>query len=66
LQSLVCAKIVERLIEDNSEANRVVIVRLDSFYNQLNEEDLGKARAGNYNFDHPSNFFLLLFFFRFF
>lgn len=50
----VCHKIIELL--DQSSPNcrqRVVMISQDSFYKNLDEDEIARADLGEYNFDHP-------------
>ena len=35
---------------------RVITISMDSFYRELSQEEQIKARKGQYNFDHPSEY----------
>ena len=55
-KSTVCGRIVERLSK-NSVNKRVVTISQDSFYrNLVTQEELEKAKHGDFNFDHPDAF----------
>ncbi|KAI9324664.1 uridine kinase family-domain-containing protein [Zopfochytrium polystomum] len=47
----VCSMIVDKL--KSTEARKVAIVKLESFYRELTPEDRVRVDAGTYNFDHP-------------
>jgi len=50
----VCKKIISELNELNGESTTsVVCISQDSFYRDLNNEDLALAHKSEYNFDHP-------------
>lgn len=51
---------MEQLGQDGVESNqrRVAIISQDSFYRELCEEEAEDAKVGNFDFDHPGNFFL--------
>ncbi|KAE9550607.1 hypothetical protein FO519_006178 [Halicephalobus sp. NKZ332] len=49
----VCNKIIETL---GDTRKRVVIISQDSFYRNLEPEELKLATSGDYNFDHPQAF----------
>ncbi len=34
---------------------QIISLSQDSFYRELNEEDLKLAKKGHFNFDHPGN-----------
>ncbi|TPX65485.1 uridine kinase [Spizellomyces sp. 'palustris'] len=51
----VCQMIMERLLEkDKSVGVKVVIIRMEDFYRELNREEMELAKSGDYNFDHPN------------
>uniref|UniRef100_A0A915E146 uridine/cytidine kinase n=1 Tax=Ditylenchus dipsaci TaxID=166011 RepID=A0A915E146_9BILA len=57
----VCGQIVKALNNDRMAASdgvqsRVVSISQDSFYRNLRDQDLEKARRGDFNFDHPDAF----------
>ena len=55
MQSEVCKKILQDLGQTNvkSEKRQVIILGQESFYRDMNEDEIAQADAGNYNFDHP-------------
>lgn len=50
-KSTVCQKIMAKLGQDCQR--RVALIKQDSFYRILNQDELALARNGNFNFDHP-------------
>ena len=44
----------------DQEQKQVEIISLESFYRQLSEEEHKDAARGQYNFDHPGIFIMLL------
>lgn len=61
-QSTVCKKIMEKLGQDSVDQHQrqVVCISQDSFYRELNEEDKNRAFKGQFNFDHPGDYFIYL------
>ncbi|XP_031550828.1 uridine-cytidine kinase 2-B-like [Actinia tenebrosa] len=56
-KSSVCSKIMEQLGQDDIDCKtRVAIIGQESFYRELNEEELRDAGKGEFNFDHPDAF----------
>lgn len=56
-KSSVCKKIIEELEVLNSKHKKqVLIISLDSFYKNLNSDELIKAERGDHNLDHPESF----------
>ncbi|XP_020906647.1 uridine-cytidine kinase 2 [Exaiptasia diaphana] len=57
-KSSVCARIMEQLGQEDvdSKQRRVAIISQESFYRELNEEELEEAHRGEFNFDHPDAF----------
>jgi len=54
-QSSVCSKIMEQLGQEDIDCKqrRVAIISQESFYRELNEDELEEAHKGEFNFDHP-------------
>lgn len=56
-KSSVCKKIIEELEKlNNQHKKHVLVISLDSFYKNLNNEELFKAERGDHNLDHPESF----------
>ncbi len=57
VQSTVCQRIMEAVQgQPEVETHRQIIsLSQDSFYRELDEEDLKLAKKGHFNFDHPGN-----------
>lgn len=53
-KTTVCQNIIDHLGDTNK---RVVIISQDSFYRNLSDDELTLAKAGDFNFDHPSLFY---------
>ncbi len=56
-QSTVCERIIEAVGQQHNETEQRQIIALsqDSFYRELGEEELKRAKNGTFNFDHPGN-----------
>lgn len=56
----VCLKIMDMLGQKELESRqqRVVMVSQDSFYKNLSQVEIAKANRGEYNFDHPGNYYM--------
>ncbi|KAJ3147794.1 Uridine-cytidine kinase 2 [Geranomyces variabilis] len=51
----VCQMIMDRLLErDSSIGVKVVLIKMEDFYRELEGEEAKAAAAGLYNFDHPN------------
>ncbi|KAG9510837.1 Uridine-cytidine kinase [Fragariocoptes setiger] len=50
-KSTVCQKIMDKLSQDCQR--RVALVKQDSFYRRLSDEEQALAKKGCFNFDHP-------------
>jgi len=57
-KSTVCEKLMEKLGQNkmNNVEKQVVHLAQDSFYKELNEQEISKANKGMFNFDHPNAF----------
>jgi uridine kinase len=56
-KSSVCKKIIEELEQlNNQHKKHVLVISLDSFYKNLNNDELHKAERGDHNLDHPESF----------
>jgi len=57
-KSTVCEKLMEKLGQNevNNVEKQVVHLAQDSFYKELNIQDIAKANKGMFNFDHPNAF----------
>jgi len=58
----VCRKIIEELGEHkvDLQQRKVCILSQDSFYKQLSDEEREAANNGDYNFDHPGEYSIIL------
>jgi len=54
-KTTVCRRIMERLAEETAQKH-VTSICQDSFYRELSETDLARAKTGSFNFDHPDAF----------
>ena len=57
-KSTVCEKLMEKLGQNemNNVEKQVVHLAQDSFYKELDEQEISKANKGMFNFDHPNAF----------
>jgi len=57
-KSSVCAKLMEKLGQNdmNNVEKQVVHLTQDSFYKELDDQEIAKANKGMFNFDHPNAF----------
>lgn len=56
-KSSVCKKIIDELAKLNHQHHKhVLIISLDSFYKQMNDEDRQRAERNDINLDHPEAF----------
>jgi len=57
-KSTVCEKLMEKLGQNkmNNVEKQVVHLAQDSFYKELNDQEISKANKGMFNFDHPNAF----------
>lgn len=54
-KTTVCRSIMERLADETAQKH-VSSICQDSFYRNLNEAELARAKTGSFNFDHPDAF----------
>ena len=57
-KSTVCEKLMEKLGQNevNNVEKQVVHLAQDSFYKELDPQEIAKANKGMFNFDHPNAF----------
>jgi len=57
-KSTVCEKLMEKLGQNemNNVEKQVVHLAQDSFYKELDNQEIAKANKGMFNFDHPNAF----------
>jgi len=57
-KSTVCEKLMEKLGQNemNNVEKQVVHLAQDSFYKELDDQEISKANKGMFNFDHPNAF----------
>ena len=57
-KSTVCEKLMEKLGQNemNNVEKQVVHLAQDSFYKELDNQEIVKANKGMFNFDHPNAF----------
>merc|ERR1712086_1246847 len=57
-KSTVCEKLMEKLGQNemNNVEKQVVHLAQDSFYKELDDQEITKANKGMFNFDHPNAF----------
>ena len=57
-KSTVCEKLMEKLGQNemNNLEKQVVHLAQDSFYKELDNQEIVKANKGMFNFDHPNAF----------